>query len=321
VTGGSGLVGIHTARRLAEIGQSVICYNRRGKPWHADAILGEYSSKVIFAQGNILDFKRMCDLVLAHQIEGIIHVAATVNERVVRKDPLMATKINVNGTANVLEIARLFKLTRVVYTSSATIYGRRNDFAPIKETEINPQNFYSETKYIGERMIEKYRNIFAVDTIIVRISSAYGPGKVWDTRQYPLQRLCWEAMQGNYFKMPEGGEYQRDFTYVRDTASGVCLAYQVQNPKYSIYNVACGRTYTLFDVAETLNKIFPHSKIEIGLGQFDNDFALRGSLRGPLDIQRSKEDFGFKPEYTLESGLKEYIDFLQENQNLIKSPS
>jgi nucleoside-diphosphate-sugar epimerase len=315
VTGGSGLVGIHTAEKFAESGQNVICYNTSGRPWYAGQILAKNVSKVNFIKGDIQDFKRLKKIVIEHKIKGIIHAAAVVNEKSVRKDPLKAIHVNIIGTANVLEIAKLCKLKRVVYTSSGTIYGRRVDMAPIKEEEVNPQNFYSETKYSGEGLLEKYRNIFSVDALTVRVSSAYGPGKPWDTKRYPLQQLCWEAIKGRHFKMHEGGEYERDFTYIKDVALGIFLAYHSQDPKYTVYNICCGKTYSLSDVVNSLNIIVPGSKIKIGSGRFDKDFALSGSFRGPLDIQRAQEDLGFYPECSLETGLSEYVDFIQKNKD------
>ena len=311
VTGGSGLVGIHTAKKFIENGHKVVCFDIAGMPWYADPLLHKDISNIKFIKGDIRDFKCLQEIVTGQKITGIIHAAAVVNEKNVRKDPLNAIHANIIGTANILEIARLYKLKRVVYTSSGTIYVRRADMAPIKEEEPNPQNLYSETKYSGERLLEKYRSVYSVDTLTVRISSAYGPGKPWDTEKYPIQKLCWEAIKGRHFKMPEGGEYERDFTYVKDVALGIFLAYHSQNPKHTVYNICGGRTYSLSEVVDSLNDIVPGSKIKIGSGRFDKDVALSGSLRGPLDIQRAQKDLGFFPECTLETGLSEYVDFIR----------
>jgi UDP-glucuronate 4-epimerase len=315
VTGGSGLVGIHTAKKFIDNGQKVTCFDIAGKPWYAASLLGKAVSKVKFIKGDIRNFKRLQEVVIKQNITGVIHAAAVVNEKNVRKDPLKAIHANILGTANILEIARLYKLERVVYISSGTVYGRRTDPTPIREEEVNPQNIYSETKYSGERLLEKYRSVYSVDSLTVRISSAYGPGKPWDTKKYPIQRLCWEAINGRHFKMPEGGEYERDFTYIKDVTLGIFLAYYSKAPKHSVYNICCGRTYSLSDVVYNLNKILPDSKLEIGAGRFEKDFALSGSLRGPLDTQRAQEEWGFSPEYSLESGLRDYINFIQKNKN------
>lgn len=311
ITGGCGLVGIHVAKAVGEVGERVICVDTRSRPAFADAILDRASDMVTFVRGDVLDIQHLIALVDKNNVEGIVHAAAVVHERMFRRDPAHSFAINVLGTVNVLEAARQRQLRRVIYTSSGTIYGPRNAQTPVSEDSANPQNLYGESKYIGERVLDRYRAVYGLDALAVRVSTAYGPGKPWHPDRYPLQQLLGEAMHGNRYRMDEGGTYSRDFTYISDTALGICLAYRAPKPKHTVYNVAAGKSHTLAAVASTLNELFPRAHIEVGSGRFENDFALSGSLRGPLDISRARDDLGFCPKFDLRQGLEAYAKFLQ----------
>lgn len=314
VTGGYGLIGVHTARLLAEGGAEVVCYDRAKKPAWVDSVLERFASNIVFVRGDVLSLKQIEDAVVANGVEGIIHAAGIVNERIAREDPLDAIEANILGTANALEVARRLALKRFVFTSSSTVYGRREDGAPITEDQVNPNGIYGETKYVAERLVERYRGLYSVDARIVRISSAYGPGKLWhaENTNSPIYRLAWDAVMKGEFKLPRGGRYRRDFTYVRDTALGICRAYETEHAPSRVYNISCGRSYTLAEVAAVVKRVLPCARLEIGDGDLDGHFALRDTLRGPLDISRARAELGFEPGYDLESGLREYIAFVQD---------
>lgn len=313
ITGGGGLVGIHVAKALGSLGERVICVDVNPLPPHAAYILDGVADQVTYIRGDILERGFVAETIDRNRIEGVVHAAAIVNERVFREDPARGFETNCVGTLNVLEAARQLGLRRVVYASSATVYGPRASSSPIPEEQPTPESLYAESKYIGERLLERYRSVYRIDALIVRISTAYGPGKPWKPERYPLQRLLWEAMRGNHFRMAEGGDYLRDFTFISDTALGVCLAYRAVSPGHSIYNIASGASHTLAEVASVLNALFPSADIEIGPGRFENDFALAGSLRGPLDIRRAAEDLGFRPRFGLKKGLEAYATFLRQH--------
>ena len=310
VTGGSGLIGIHVAKALSDTGERVVCVDIKSKPPYADHILEQAVDAITFVEGDVLDIDWLTTLAAKCEVQGIVHAAAVVNENVFRADPARGFKVNLLGTLNVLEIARRNHVRRVVFTSSATVYGPRDSISSIAEEPPAPQSLYAESKHMGERMLERYREVYGVRALVVRVSTAYGPGKPWNPERYPLQRMLWEAMRGAHYYMAEGADYLRDFTYISDTALGVCLAYQSASPKYGVYNIAAGTSFSLSEVAQTLNELFPHAHIEVGPGRFDGDFALSGSLRGPLDISRARGDLDFVPQFDLSRGLQEYGKFL-----------
>ncbi|HAT36657.1 MAG TPA: hypothetical protein DCS82_13165 [Rhodospirillaceae bacterium] len=316
ITGGAGLVGLYTARRFAEDGQNPICLDRVPRPAHAAYILGDKAKDIPHEQGDVLDFESLSDLVREHKVEGIIHAAAVVNEYVFLDDPLLGIRVNTIGTANMLELTRQHDLRRVIFCSSGTMYGP-NAGQPLVEGDEDPKGFYAETKNISERLMHQYRDKFGVQSIALRISAVYGPGKVWNMDNYPLQRLCYHALQGEPYEMTEGGDYKRDFTYGADAALGLLLAYGKEDPAYNEYNISVGKLISVAEVGDALNRIVPGADLTVGSGAFESHVALSGSLRGELDITRAREDLGFKPEYDLDKGLSAYTDYLRAHPEIM----
>lgn len=312
VTGGSGVLGLHVARALGGRGEEVVAYSTSGAPPSAELVLGEVAPRVTFVSGDIRDFERLRETAERFKVDGIIHAAALTGEAQARARPQEVFAVNVGGTANVLELARLGKMRRVVYIGSSLEYGRRPDLRPIGEDEVNVEGLYPETKFLGHRLGQRYREIFGLEVLTVRVTSVYGP----NTRFNPFRglvgntlvaHLCRAVALGEAVTLDGGGDYPRGWTYVADTAEGVCLAYYAEAPRHTVYNIASGRLYTVAEIAEAIRRIEPHANIRIGPGRWDDDPFQAGNLRGPLDIRRAREDLGFAPRYELEEGLREYI--------------
>lgn len=315
VTGGAGMLGLHVARALAEQGQSVVAYSTSGAPPRAELVLGEYASRVTFIAGNILDLARLRGIVEEFEVSGIVHTAALTLESQARADPHGVFSVNVGGTANVLEAARLGKMRRVVYIGSASEYGRRPDLRPIGEDEVNVEGLYAETKFLGHRLGQRYHEVFGLDVLTVRVSSTYGPNTRFNAFRglagnTLIAHLCRAVTFGEAVTLNGGGDHRRDWTYVADTARGICLAFDAQTPRYTVYNIASGRHHTVTEVIEAIRRIEPRARIHAEPGQWEDDpFHEAGNLRGVLDITRAREDFGYAPRYGLDDGLREYIEW------------
>jgi len=309
---GSGVVGLHVARALAEAGEQVIAYSTSGAPPHPELVLREHAPRVSFEQGDILDVGKLHRLVEAFGVDGIVHTAALTGEAQARGRTPEVVAINVTGTANVLEAARQAKMRRVIYVGSASEYGRRPDFRPIAEEETNPQGVYAETKFLGHRLARRYREVFDLDVITVRVSSAYGPNTRFNAFRKLvgntlIAHLCRAAAYGEPVTLAAGGDYPRDWTYAADAAHGIGLAFRVPAARHMTYNIAAGRSYTVRDVVHALRSIAPAADVKVGSGRWEDDPYQSLNLRGALDISRAREDLGYEPRYALEDGLGAYI--------------
>jgi nucleoside-diphosphate-sugar epimerase len=313
---GAGLVGIHVAHAFGLAGYEVILVSRSGIP----SMARQYLSSGGKVHGETID---ICNMELLRNIwppdtvDCIVHTAAITGEAAAKKRPNDIIGTNVMGTANLLEVARESRVRRFIYVSSSAVYGKRADMKPIIEDEVNPGGLYGETKWMGEVLGKRYADLYGMDFMVVRISSVYGPyQRSLPTRGlvgYPLiEYLVKKALKSEPVTLDAGGQYFRGYTYVKDVAQGILLLASIKGPlRHSTYNIASGQAYSVDELARSIELLVPGSKINVGKGQWDNDPFQQGSLRGPLDITRARQELNFLPEYDLRKGLGEFIDWVK----------
>lgn len=314
VTGATGVVGLHVMRELAEHGDDVVGVSRGGLPPESTFVLGDFLDRVSFLRCDVRDLDSLRSIATERGIEGIIHTAALTGEAQARARPQEVIAVNLVGTANVLEVARALELRRVVSIGSSSEYGPRPDLRPITEDEVAPEGLYAETKRMGHLLGQRYRSVFGLDFITCRVNSVFGPG----TRFNPhrglvgntlIAYLCRAAARGEAVRLESGASYPRGWTHASDTAMGIRLAYEKEQPAYDVYNIAAGVSYLVSEVVDALRALEPGADISVGPGRWEDDPFQAGALRGPLDITRAREDLGFRPRHTLESGLRAFIDW------------
>lgn len=312
VVGGSGFLGSHVCRELAERNIEVISFDiqssdfqpRKSKPT---------TGSIRFVKGDILDPESLVDCVNDFKVTGIIHTVAAGNEAAARQDPHPAITLNVQGTLNVLEAARRNQVGRFVYISTAGVYGRRSNEEPIKEDEAITWRgtIYHPSHYMGEILVEMYHQVYEMETVILRPLSIYGPAlstnreRHLQTKSLFLGAWIMKALKGEVVEIPNS-DTLTDLTYVKDVATAVYLAYSNPNLKQWVFNVSSGVLVSYKDIALTIRKNLPSAKFEFRPGVQDN--PLRPN-RGPLDISRAKEAFQFVPQYGLDRGMQDFIEW------------
>ena len=316
VTGGTGFVGIHTMRQLALQGETVVSVSTRGALDEiAMELLGDAAGRIISEQGDILDLARLKELLHQFEIKTVVHGAAiTAIGELERKVPHQAVMVNVGGTVTVLEAARLEGVTRFIYLSSAIIYGSGDPAVPLREERApQPAGIYAITKRSAESVVERYSELFGMETAILRISTPYGPLERPTGRRElmsPIYDWCRAAMKGQEITLAE--DLERDFTYAADTARGVTLACSASKLPYLLYKISCGKNFRFSEVLKLLQRLLPKLRIQYQIPNKMNSF-FRNTLRGPLDTTRAREHLGFNPEYNLERGLRSYLAWLERH--------
>ena len=150
ITGGTGTLGVDTVLKFAEEGFGVIIYSRRKRDLK---IFEEIKNKITMVEGSIEDLSKLKWAIIQYDVDGIIHLAATIFEDICRQNPIDCFKTNVAGTLNVLEVARNQNLKKVICASSRAVFGQRKGLKPIKETDpISPSGFYGFTKAMSESL-------------------------------------------------------------------------------------------------------------------------------------------------------------------------
>ena len=311
VTGGGGFLGSHVVRALVKRRDRVTVYDNYVTAEAAN--LRDIESRIKLVKGDILDLSHLLRVLKANKIEKIVHTGAIGSPAQMIAQPWMGVRVNIEGTMSVLEAARLMEINRIVNTSSEETYGVFQYEPADEEHPLAPVSLYGISKVTGEQILEQYNKLFGMSCVSVRISWAYGPGL---PRKRPPRLFIENALMRKPTKSACGADQKIDHTYVDDCAQGILLALDSKNPKYSVYNIASGKSYTIRDLVRIVRSILPQAEIEVGPGLLDYMGAPIGEgyripQKGALDITRAKQDLGYTPKYDLETGLKKYITWFR----------
>lgn len=228
--------------------------------------------------------------------DAIIHAAAVVGPDPARADPAGATRINVDGTLAVLEAARAGG-QRAICVSTATLYGRRHDLAPLDEASpVDPVSIYDATKAMAETLCAAYRKTFGTEVASFRTSFVYGLGH--STGDYYVHRL----LAGERQIEDVGAAHPCDFTYVHDLALGLVQAAEAEALPEPVYNLSGGVLRTRGDLRAAVLAHFPDARITQTPGVDPGRH-----LRGVCLIERAARDFGYAPRFTLEEGIADMV--------------
>jgi UDP-glucuronate 4-epimerase len=316
VTGVNGLVGIHTAKTLIEEGFDVIGHDssRSGEL----AFYPEVAKKIRFVWGDITQFSHLLETVETHHVDEVIHLASIRNEVLYKAVPSELFRVNLGGTQNLLELARLGKLKKIVLASTAAVYGKMEDPAHLipEETPQNPVGIYANSKAMCESLVRCYRNVYGVDGVVVRPSRVWGRMANLDTLEFgnPLSSFVYKVLKGEPIRDPSGADFGGDFSYAPDVAYGFCRALITPKPKSWIYNIGPAKFYRLAGVAEILRQLFPGAEIAVGPGMAP--YVTQSPIRGPLDIRRAREELGYEIRYELREALEHFIAQVRERAKL-----
>jgi nucleoside-diphosphate-sugar epimerase len=313
ITGSMGHVGFEVVRQAAARGHAIVA-QYRGTFRQADA--KTIQGNVQWVRCDLTSTDDVAALLKAHAVEGCIHTAAVPNEIFCRPEPLNAVNVNVTAVATLLDAARVHKWRRLIYVSTGSVFQNATDVTkPIYEdTQQAATTIYSTTKYCGELLTTMYRSQFNVPAATVRISWVYGPPlvtKQLDPSRGPIPFLLRCAIAGIPVREKSGGDFGASFTYVSDVAGGLIAAYEAQTLNHDIYHLGSGVNYTSSQVATAIKAVVPGADIEIGPGT--SPWTDNGKMRGPLSGDRLFKDSGWRPSYTLDTGIKAFADWMREH--------
>jgi nucleoside-diphosphate-sugar epimerase len=308
ITGGHGHIASWTARYLASRGERIILYDTNpAAPAHLEPV----SERITFIKGDVLDFPRLTDVFgrYKQEIDGIIHTVGVMGELVL-ENPHANARLNIMGTLNMLEIARLFEIPKMVYTSTGAVYGAVDGIAAEDDFIPNPSDLYGATKTASEYLGRQYAASFGLDFRISRVYFCYGPGRL-PSGFIRLYKMAFGALEGLAdLHLDRGADQRLDFTYIEDAARGTGMLYAAQAPAHSVYNIATGISTRVGRVAELSRK---HSAFEVDLSLGPGTLMQRCEA---LDIGRARTDLGYEPEVDIEEGIQRYARWMQEMRGM-----
>jgi len=286
VTGGAGFIGSHIVKALVKHGDSVTVIDNlnTGK----EENLGSVKDKIIFVKGDILDKKLLENI--TRDVDGVFHQAAlaSVQDSFVKPDEY--NDVNVNGTENILRLAKKNNF-KIVYASSSSVYGNPKRI-PIKESDDkNPINPYAETKLKKEELAIKYSKM-GVKIIGLRYFNVFGNGQ---SKEYAgVLKIFLERIRDELPPKINGdGSQSRDFVYVEDVVEANIMSMKSEID-YEFFNVGTNTSITILDLAKTIIK-FSGLNIEPIFNP-----ALEGDVKETIaNVDLIREKIGWQPKVML----------------------
>jgi UDP-glucose 4-epimerase len=292
VTGGSGFLGSHLASHLVETGKDVRIVDISPPPMGVGAE---------FVRVSILDSLRLSKMFAG--ADAVVHLAALVDVNASVADPFSDFQVNSQGTLNVLEAARHAGIEKIVYASSAAVYGDPVA-VPVKETHpAKPLSPYGLSKLTGERYVLMYNKLYGMKNIAIRPFNIYGQGQSAASPYSGVITKFAEALsEGKQPVIYGDGEQTRDFVHVDDVASAFALALDCNHGFETGINIGSGKQVAILDLLE---------KMCSAAGKTPNPKFLnarKGDIkRSVADITLARERLGFEPKMQLEQGLTELV--------------
>jgi UDP-glucose 4-epimerase len=300
VTGGAGFIGSNLVDALTARGDEVTVVDdlRTGRLGNLEGALAAGAELV---ELDIREAAALADVAAEKRPETVFHLAAQIDVRKSIEDPAFDAAINVGGTANVLEAARLAGTGRVVFVSTGgAIYGEgEGQRLPLDEdTAIAPMSAYGQSKYAAEGYLSLYERLYGLSGIALRLGNVYGP------RQDPLGEagvvaiFCGKLRSGERPTVYGDGTQTRDYIYVGDVVAAALAA--AESRSTAPVNIGTGREASVLELVETLARLG-------GGGSFEPEFApaRAGEVqRISIDATRAERELGWRPATSLEDGLR-----------------
>jgi nucleoside-diphosphate-sugar epimerase len=306
---GGGFIGAQIVKALVERGDTVVIYDVAPDIRRLMG-LGLKEDNIRIVRGDLLDLPYIVHTLRDYKVEKIIHTAAIGWRGETPKQPMRTLSVNVQGSANIFEAARIMGIKRVVNFSSYWVYGKTR-YEPVDEDHpCNPlEGVYNVTKYMAERWGTLYHALYGLDIVSIRPSSVYGPYQ--PPGDEPLCVLV-NAINRVATRWPRGRDHRFDPVCVFDVVQGALKALDVDSERleHRVFNIAYGKPYTIGEIAEIVKKLIPEAEIEIGPGIVPEwDCAT-----GQISIERARRELGYEPKYDPEQGFKLCIEYAQKNK-------
>jgi nucleoside-diphosphate-sugar epimerase len=313
---GVGLVGSQIARLLVEGGEHPVLMDVDPQT----AALGEIVdlAKVTLTRGDVLRPLSLSQAILAHGVTRIVHTAANPMLTLgAQTDPFAAIQLNVMGTVNVLEAARVHKIRRVVVASSNVLNhylagGEGDDPAALLREEAYPRptTFYATTKQTIENLGLNYARWCGVDFAAVRYGAVAGP---WNGRggggpSNVFREAVVNALAGREALVPAG---TMEWVYAKDAASGTVGALRAADLKSRIFNLTMGKLTTPEDFAASLAAAIPGARVRIETPA-DRNVSLQNMLRAS-DLRLAKASFGYVPRFDMAAAVADMVTWCRAN--------
>ena len=312
VTGGAGFIGSHLVDRLLAEGDWQITvvddfndfYSPEIKRTNIAGHLASPNYKLV--EADIRDASAMAALFAHENFDVIVHLAARAGVRPSLAEPKLYAETNINGTLNLLELAKEHGIRQFVFGSSSSVYGINTKVPFAEDDRIHqPISPYAATKAAGELLCHTYSHLYGIRTICLRFFTVYGARQRPDLAIHKFSKLITE---GRPIQVFGDGTSRRDYTYIDDIIQGVRAAIDYDRSMYEIFNLGESQTATLAELIELIERsldmhaIIDHQPMQPG--DVPVTFA---------DITKSRELLGYNPATKIADGIPKFVAWFRSN--------
>ena len=307
VTGGAGFIGSNLVEKLLKDERVTFVRVLDNLATGSLKNLSEFRSHSAFefVEGDIRNYETC--LAVCSDTDSITHQAALGSVPRSINDPLATNEVNITGTLNIFNAARVKEIKRVVYAGSSSTYGDHPGLPKKEEVIGNPLSPYAVSKYVDELYAGVFANLYGMELIGLRYFNIFGPKQDPEGPYAAVIPLFIKAILNNQSPIINGdGSHSRDFTFVADAVQANILSLFSQNKESvnQVYNIACGNQVTLLQLFEALKKIAGSSLTPV------RGPERRGDVKYSMaDIKKAKRLLQYTPLYTTEQGLKKTFEW------------
>lgn len=293
VTGAGGLVGGSVVTQLASRGEHVV-----GLDKFPSSVAG-----VEIVECDLRDIRRLYGIVHKANAGAIIHCGGYSGPMLGRENPHDMIEVNVTGTANLLELARLTGMRRFVYCSSMSVYGSTTAGPVDEHSYLEPATVYGATKLAAEQLVIAYARDHGLDTAALRLSWIYGPNR---KTTCILRQMIDDALHGKPTTQSWGADFPRQYIHSDDAARALLAALDSQGLKKRVYNITGESRVTLGELSDLVRQSLPDADIMLGPGPAPDD-----DYHHEFNTSAARAELGFRPHIPLSNGVADMVTELR----------
>jgi len=311
ITGGAGFIGSAFVRQAIMCGRYKVAVVDK-LTYAADlARLGEVRGKYSFHKVGICDSRRLENIFKMERPEIILHFAAETHVDRSILDSQAFIRTNINGTQNLLDLSRKYRVNKFIHISTDEVYGeiRKGEFT--ENSPLKPNSPYAASKAAADLLIRSYVRTYGFPAIIIRPSNNYGP---WQYPEKFIPRAILRMIKGEKIPVYARGKNVREWLFVEDCAEGIFRISEKGRPG-EVYNLGSQEERRNIEVARKLVKLFGRDKdsIEFVKDRPGHDF------RYSLNSLKAMSKIGWRPKVDFDCGLKRTLDWCLKNRDWLLS--